>query len=157
MLNIIIGAMAVAPATFLAWIAYNWMGKPILDVRPARIEALKAAELYGFVGYGYGEDEINTARNALSNAAMSLRALSRGQPWTAKLYCNLLHYDLELSSSVLMGLVGLTGANLSHDNTSRRDGSDAIHVLLNAGQHMTTERIKVIGEKVGTALDLPRD
>jgi hypothetical protein len=156
MLNIIIGAVAVAPVTFLAWIAYNWMGKPILDVRFARIDALKAAELYGFVGYGYEENEINAARSALSNAAMSLRALNRGQPWIAKLYCKYLHYDLELASSVLMGLVGLTGANLSHDNTSRRDGSDAIHVLLNASQHMTTERIKVIREKIATTLALPR-
>jgi hypothetical protein len=157
MSNIIIGALAAAPVAFLAWITYNWIGKPVLDVRSARIDALKEAEFYGFVGYGYEEDEINTARSALSNAAMSLRALSRGQPWTARFYCHVLHCDFELSASVLLGLVGLSGAHLSHDNTSRRDAVDAVHVLLNASQHMTAERIKVVREKINTALALPRD
>jgi hypothetical protein len=156
MSNIIIGALAAVPVTFLAWLAYNWAGKPILDVRLKRIEALKVAELYGFKGYGYSEDETNRARDELGDAAMSLRALNRGQPWTARLYCRLLGYDLEFAASVLHGLAGLVGAALTHENSSRRDGVDAVHVLLNASQHLSAERVTNIEEKLRTALALPR-
>lgn len=150
--TIIIGALAAAPT----WIALNWMGKPILDLRSARLEAIKAADSYGFIGFGSKEDEVNKARSALSDAASSLRALSRGQPWTARLYCHFLGYHLELSASVLLGLVGLLEARLPYDNTSRRDGVDAVHVLLNASRHMSAERINVVREKINTPLALPR-
>lgn len=156
MSNIIVGAVLALPASFFAWLAYNWGGKPILDVRAARLDALKAAELYSFKGFGYSDDETNAARRALSDAANALRALSRGQPWTARLYCQALGYDLELSASVLMGFVGLVGAALGHGNSSRRDGVDAVHVLLNATQHLTNERVNEVKEKLRTALALPR-
>jgi hypothetical protein len=156
MSNIIVGALSAIPITFLAWLAYNWAGKPILDVRSKRLDALKVAELYGFKGYGFGEDETNRAREVLSEAAISLRALNRGQPWTARLYCHLLRYDLESAASVLYGLVGLVGAALQPENSSRRDAVDAIHVLLNASQHLSAERIREIREKLATPLALPR-
>jgi hypothetical protein len=156
MSNIIVGALIALPASFLAWLAYNWAGKPILDVRCARLDALKVAELYGFVGYGYSENETNRARDALSDAAISLRSLNRGQPWTARLYCRLLKYDLEVAASVLFGLVGLVGAHLGEENTSRRDAVDAIHLLLNAGQHLSPARVSEIKKKLTISLALPR-
>jgi hypothetical protein len=156
MSNIIAGALIALPASFLAWVTYNWAGKPILDVRCARLEALKAAELYGFIGYGYSEDETNRARDALSDAATALRSLNRGQPWTARLYCRFSKYDLEVAASVLSGLVGLVGAHLGQENTSRRDAVDAIHLMLNASQHLSAERVFDIRKKLGDALALPR-
>ncbi len=156
MSNILVGALAAVPVTFLAWLAYNWAGKPILDVRSKRLDTLKVAELYGFKGYGFAEDETNRAREALSEAAISLRALNRGQPWTARLYCRLLRYDLEFAASVLYGLVGLVGAHLKPENSSRRDAVDAVHILLNASQHLSAERIREIREKLAIALALPR-
>jgi hypothetical protein len=156
MSNIIIGALSAIPVTLLAWLAYNWAGKPILDVRSKRLDALKVAELYGFKGYGFGEDETNRAREVLSEAAISLRALNRGQPWTARLYCRLLRYELESAASVLYGLVGLVGAALHPENSSRRDAVDAVHLLLNASQHLSAERIREIREKLATPLALPR-
>lgn len=155
MSNILVGALAAVPVTFLAWLAYNWAGKPILDVRSKRLDALKVAELYGFKGYGFADDETNRAREALSEAAISLRALNRGQPWIARLYCRLLRYDLEFAASVLYGLVGLLGAALKPENSSRRDAVDAVHVLLNASQHLRAERIRDQKETSDTACASP--
>jgi hypothetical protein len=156
MSDILFGALAAVPVTFLAWFAYNWAGKPILDVRSKRLDALKVAELYGFKGYGFGEDETNRAREELSEAAISLRSLNRGQPWTARLYCRLLRYDLESAASVLYGLVGLVGMALKPENSSRRDAVDAVYVLLNASQHLSAERVREIRKKLATQLALPR-
>lgn len=154
--TIIIGALASAAFGAATWIAVNWMGKPILDLRSARLEAIKAADGYGFIGFGFKADEVNKARSALSDAANSLRALSRGQPWTARLYCRCLSYHLELAASVLLGLVGLLEARLPYENTSRRDGVDAVHVLLNASRHLSADRINEVWEKINTPLALPR-
>jgi hypothetical protein len=156
MSNIIVGALIALPASFFAWLAYNWVGKPILDVRLARLDALKVAELYGFIGYGYGDDETNRARDALGDAATSLRSLNRGQPWTARLYCRLLNYDLEVAASVLFGLVGLVGARLGEENTSRKDAVDAICLLLNARRHLNEKRIHELKKKLAISLALPR-
>jgi hypothetical protein len=155
-MSVIIGALAVVPVTFLAWLAYNWAGKPIVDVRSARPDALKAAELYRFTGYGHGDEETNRAKAGLNEAATGLRSLGRGQPWTAKLYCRMLGYDLELAGSVLIGLAGLAGAFLGAENSSRRDGVDAVHVLLGASKHLSTERVSEIKQKLQTALAIPR-
>jgi hypothetical protein len=156
MSNIIVGALAAIPVSFLAWLAYNWAGKPILDTRSTRLEALKAVELYGFTGYGHGEDKESRAKDGLIEAAAALRSLSRGQPWTARLYCQLLGYDLEFVASVLMGLASLVGAHLGQENSSRRDSVDAIYVLLNAAQHLSAERTCEIKEKLRITLALPR-
>jgi hypothetical protein len=156
MLNIVLTALTAVPVTLLAWLAYNWAGKPILDMRTARLDSLKIAELYGFTGYGYSEEETNKAKTTLSEVAVALRALSRSQRWSARLYCRALGYDLELASSVLMGLAGLVGAALGKDNTSRRDGLDALYVSLAANQHLSAERTNEIREKIRTALALPR-
>lgn len=155
-MSIMIGALAVVPVTFLAWLAYNWAGKPILDVRSARLDALKAADLYGFTGYGHGDEETNKAKAALNEAATILRSLSRGQPWTAKVYCRVLGYDLEFAGSVLIGLAGLVGALLRIENPSRRDGVDAVHVLLGASKHLSAERVSEIKQKLRTALAIPQ-
>jgi hypothetical protein len=155
-MSIAIGALAAIPATFLAWLAYNWAGKPVLDVRSARLDALKAAELYGFIGYGHGDEETNKAKAALNEAATELRSLSRGQPWAAKLYCHPLGYDLELAGSSLVGLAGLTGAFLGPENSSRRDSVDAVHILLNANKHLDGKRVIEIKQKLRTHLALPR-
>src|SRR5580698_2090735 len=156
MSNIIVGALIAIPTSFLAWLAYNWAGKPILDVRSARIDALKTAELYGFIGYGYTDDETKRARDSLGEAATSLRSLHRSQPWTSRLYCRVLNYDLETAASILFGLVGLVGAHLNQENRSRRDSVDAIHLALNACRHLSAQRVADLREKLATALALPR-
>jgi hypothetical protein len=88
----------------LAWFATNWVGRPILDTRQARIKALQAAEQNAYVGGAASAERVTEARAALRDAAAALRAISRGHSWQVRLYCRRFHYDLEEVASTLIRL-----------------------------------------------------
>lgn len=148
MVNIIVGAITGISGSLLAWLAFNWIGKPVLDVRSKRLETLQVIELHGYTGYGSSEANVNASKAALSDIAMYLRSFARAQPWTARLYCRVLHYDMEFAASAIIGLADLVGENLPAGSTTRRDNVDAVYMALNAHQHMTPERIQTIKDRI---------
>jgi ribosomal protein S12 methylthiotransferase accessory factor YcaO len=73
-----------AAAGVLAWLATNWVGKPIVNGRDKRLKALQAAEQNAFVGSGASDERRRAAKAALNEAASALRSISRGQ-WPVRL------------------------------------------------------------------------
>ena len=63
----------------LAWLATNWVGKPIVDAQDKRLKALQAAEQNTYVGGTASDERRVAARAALNEAASALRSISRGQ------------------------------------------------------------------------------
>jgi hypothetical protein len=137
----LLGAIRVV----LAWFITNWVGKPIVDVRDKRIDALKAAEQNAYVGYG--SERVKEARAALNEAASALRSISRGHGWPVRLYCRFRRYDLEGAANQLIRLHNMTG-EFGHDDKSRQVALDAIYLFLRAHQHLSRERIDEIKMRV---------
>jgi len=97
-ISILLGAIGAV----LAWFITNWVGKPIVDVRDKRIKALQAAEQNAYVGYAATGERVKAAKAALSEAASSLRSISRGHGWPVRLYCRFARYDLEAAANSLI-------------------------------------------------------
>jgi len=132
----------------LVWIITNWVGKPIVDVRDKRIKALQAAVQNAHVGYTASDKRIVDARAALSEAASSLRSISRGHGWPVRLYCRFARYDLEAAANCLIALHNWTGS--PQDDEPRQIALDAIHMFLRAHQqHLSRERIDEIKMRIG--------
>jgi hypothetical protein len=139
--SILSGAIGCV-AGVLAWLATNWVGKPISDARHARIKALQVIEENAYVGGAAGEARITEAKAALREAAGTLRSIVRGQPWAGRLYCALFEYDLEAAASALFGLHNMVGK--PNDRESRQLLRDAVYVVLGAHRHLSTERTNEI-------------
>jgi hypothetical protein len=100
-------------AGVLAWLATNWVGKPIVDARDKRLKALQAAEQNAHVGGMASDERRVAARAALNETASALRSISRGQ-WPVRLYCWFARYDLEAAAAALVHLHNITGSDF-HD------------------------------------------
>jgi hypothetical protein len=131
----------------LGWLAKGWIANPILEVRDKRIKALQAAEQNGHVG-GYASNErIAAARGALNEAASSLRSISRGHGWSARLYCRFARYDLEDAANALSSLHNMTGRE-EYDDKTHQLVLDAIYLFLRAHKHLSPERVDEIKQQV---------
>jgi hypothetical protein len=130
----------------LAWLAANWIGKPIVEARDKRVKALHAAEQNSFVGSSAGDARIATARAALSDAASGLRSISRSH-WPVRLYFRTAHIDPEAAANALIGLHNMTG-EAGYDDETRQLLRDAVYVLLGAHQHLSRKRIDQIREQL---------
>ena len=133
-------------AAALAWVATNWVGKPIVDARDKRLAALQAAEQNAFVGGGTSDERRRAARAALNEAASALRSISRSQ-WPVRLYCWFARYDLEAAAAALVHLHNITG----HDYFNNEQHSfcrDAVYVFLRAHQHLSRERVDEINREL---------
>ena len=131
-----------AAAGVLAWLATNWVGKPIVDARDKRLKALQAAEQNTFVGGGASDERRGAARAALNEAASALRSISRGQ-WQVRLYCWIARYDLEAAAAALIHLHNITGHEY-FNNEARSLVRDAVYVFLHAHQHLSRKRVDEI-------------
>jgi hypothetical protein len=140
MISILTGVITAV----LAWFAINWVGKPILDTREARIKALQSAQQNAYVGFEAPDERKLEARAALGDAAATLQSISRGQSWLIRLYCRLFRYDLETAAGALITLHNMIGGPPSYDRERRKLLLDGIHVLLRACGHLRPERIREI-------------
>ena len=129
----------------LAWLATNWVGKPIVDARDKRLKALQAAEQNTYVGDTASDERRVVARAALNEAASALRSISRGQ-WPVRLYCCFARYDLEAAAAAIVHLHNMTGLNF--DNEARAFFRDAVYVFLRAHRHLSRERVDKINKEL---------
>jgi hypothetical protein len=132
----------------LGWLANNWIGKPISDVRDKRLKALQAVEQNAYVTGSASDKRVTEARAALNEAASGLRSISRGHGRPVRLYCRLARYDLEAAASWLITLHNLTG-QFGYDDETHRNALDAIYILLRAHRHLSRERIDEIKMRIG--------
>jgi hypothetical protein len=130
----------------LAWLATNLVGKPIVDARDKRLNALQVAEQNAYVGGGASDERRVAARAALGEAASALRSISRGQ-WPVRLYCRFARYDLEAAAAALVHLHNITGVAHFHDE-ARPFFRDAVYVFLRAHQHLSRERVEEINKEL---------
>jgi hypothetical protein len=73
-----IGSLAASAFVGVAaWVATNFVAKPILSLREKRLEALQIAERYLGVDFGSSDELRDRALRALIDTASALRALSR--------------------------------------------------------------------------------
>jgi hypothetical protein len=127
----------------LAWLATDWIRKPISDARDKRIKALQAAEGNAHVGGAATAERITAARAALNGAASALRSIARGHPWPVRVYCWFFRYDLEAAAFALISLHNMTGHS-EYDRARRQLVLDAVHLFLGAHRHLSAERIDEI-------------
>jgi hypothetical protein len=85
--QVLTSILSGAIAGVLAWLATNWIGKPIADVRDKCLKALQAAEQNAYVDGSARSERVEPARAALNDAASALRSISRGHAWPVRLYC----------------------------------------------------------------------
>jgi hypothetical protein len=142
LISSLLSAAIAGVAGVLAWLATNWVGKPISDARHARIKALQVAEDNAHVGSAAGEARITEARAALRDAVSTLRSIARGQPWPVPLYSRFFRYDLETAASALIELHNMAGE--PYGDERRHLVRDAVYVVLGAHKHLSAERINEI-------------
>ncbi len=121
----------------MRWISSILSGA--IDIRQARIKALRAAEQNAYVGVAAGDERVTEARAALRDAADTLRSVSRGHSRQVRLYCRLFRYDLEAAASALIRLHNMTGYH-GYSSEARKLVLDDIFVSLGARGHLTAER-----------------
>ena len=131
----------------LGWLANNWIGRPISDVQDKRLKALQAVEQNAYVTGSATDERVTMARAALNEAASALRSTSRGHPWSARVYCRLVGYELETAANALITLHNMTGRH-GYDDKTHQLFIDAIYVFLRADQRLSPQRIKEIKEKL---------
>jgi hypothetical protein len=134
-----LSAVIAAVAT---WLAANFIGKPVLEVRKARLEAIEAAERYAFVSSSAGWECANAASQALGDISSKLRSLSRGQDLPGRLYCRLMSYDLEMAAKAINGLQHMAGENISEQ--TRKNNLNLVYSSLNAYQHISNYDILIL-------------
>jgi hypothetical protein len=143
------GGISGAITSVPTWIVSNIILKPISIVRDKRGEALQVGERFSFVTLAAPEERIRTVRYKLNDVASELRALARAQPWSARLYCHFLEYDLETSATLLMGLAEMAGTGTPEG--LRRNHVDALHWCLRAHRHLSADRIYEIQQMLADA------
>ena len=132
MTTIIISAVA----GIAAWFATNFLGRPILDLRECRLNALKIAERYSGVSLASSAGLRGTALTAYVDAGNAFLAYSREGSIAVRLWCRVFGYDLEIAALCLFGLAdGPRGHSVS--NETRRNTLNALHVSLGAAHHLS--------------------
>jgi len=149
--------ISVAIGGVLGWLAKDWVGKPIVDVRDKRIKAIQAAVQNAHVGYGVINERVREARAALNEAASGLRSISRGYGWPVRLYCRFARYDLEAAANCLIALHNMAGEP-GYDDEARQIHLDATHMFLRAHhQRLSRERIDEIKMRIGLEKRLSKE
>ena len=143
-----IGILLGSIGGVLVWFITNWVGKPIIDVRDKRIKVLQAADQNAYVYFTASSERITEARAALSEAASSLRSISRGHGWPVRLYRRLARYDLKGAASWLITLHNWAGLNGVYEEP-RQVAVDAIHIFLRAHHHLSRERVYEVKMRIG--------
>ena len=89
----------------MAWIAANFVGKPILAIRDARLDALKVAEYYWGVPPSAGDSMRSIAVAELQKAANTLMGYDREHSLAKRLLCRVCGYDLWVAARCLRSLI----------------------------------------------------
>ncbi|MFY9642436.1 MAG: hypothetical protein WCD20_00755 [Rhodomicrobium sp.] len=137
--SIYLGAALTGLAT---WYATNLIGKPILAVRDARLEALRVAERYAYVAGSASEETVRVARSALADTTSRLRSLCRGQGWPARLYCRFMSYNLEGAAIAINGLCQMAGEHF-HEQT-RQNNLNYVYYSLNTYGHIAEDKLLLL-------------
>jgi hypothetical protein len=143
------GGISGAITSVPSWIVSNIILKPISIVRDKRMEALQVGHRFSSVSSLAPEERISTVQYKLNDVASELRALARGQSWSARMYCRFWEYDLERSADLLMGLAGMVGTGTPEE--LRRNQVDALYWCLRAHGHLSADRIHEIQQMVDDA------
>jgi hypothetical protein len=128
-----------------------FVGKPIKDIEDGRQSALRVANLHAVSASPIISGTDNKSQAALHDAAASLRALSRAQPWrfATQCYCRHRGYNLERAAHYLSKLA--SGQHLAAyaphldpdaDGKLRAQALDMVHICLNAHAELDGERVK---------------
>ena len=128
-------------AAIAGWFAINWVGRPILAVRSARLEAIRTAERYGRVSSGEAEESVNIVIRMLNDTVAKLRSLARAQEFYVHVYCLLMGYDLECAAKAVNGLAHLAGGY--HADT-QKNNLNLVYYSLNAYRHLSTSELTIL-------------
>jgi hypothetical protein len=148
--TVLIGA-AGAGAAVPAWVAVNWIGKPILAVEDQRREALRIAERYGFTSPLESDDCVRVARRALIDLATAIHAHGRTLTRPARLYCTLRRYDFESAGHAMRGLAQMAGDPRFHEST-RANNLNWAYISLRAYGHLSAAEIQEVNDAVAAEM-----
>ncbi len=134
--------LGAALAALIAWLAAHLIGKPILAIRDARLEAIRVAERYAFVSNSASFETVSAADKSLLDVSSRLRSLSRGHGWPARLYCRWVGYDLEDAAGAISGLQHMAGENVPKQ--IRKNNLNFVYYSLNAYSHIPDEELTIL-------------
>jgi hypothetical protein len=124
-----------------AWLVLNLIGKPLLQVREQRLDALHIAERYAYFRWSEEDARVREVRRELFDIASKLRAQARGQSWPLRCYCWLLRYDLEGAAGALRGLGNMAG-DTGYADQVRQNNLNHVYISLRAHRHLSREALR---------------
>jgi hypothetical protein len=127
-------------AAVVGWLGVNLIGKPLLEIRKLRSEALRLGHRYALWSSDQ-EEHIRQAKRELFDIASRLNAEVRGQSRPLRFYCWLLRHHLEDAAVALRGLAKIV-ADPRHTREARQNTLNYMCVSLHAQRHLSPEAVR---------------
>jgi hypothetical protein len=145
------GMIESALVAVFAWLALNFLGRPVLAVREKRLEAIQVADRYSNVSFTSSDELRATAVRSLYDVACALRTYSREASIATRLWCRLMKYDLDLAARCLLGLAEGARGEYRVSEEQRKNTLNALYVSLGAMSHLTRAEIDAVRRVIAEA------
>jgi hypothetical protein len=134
-----------------AWFATYFGGKPILDFREKRREALEIAERYAFVSLASSDEYRSRAVKALFDVGNTLRGYNREQSVAIRVWCRLCRYDLDLAARALLGLGQAARGEFRISKEVQENTRNTLLLALGATHHLSAAEIETLKARIAEA------
>ena len=151
MFSILAPIVVPSIVTLAAWVAYNFAAEPVLALRKAREEALKAADRYWSVNDASSDQTRDNAIKALNDAASALAGHGLADSIAVRSYCACFGVDLEVAAGCLRVLVEGPRGEYSVADKTRKLRRNALFVSLGSKRRLSPAEIAAASEAIAAA------